>query len=117
MKPGSIVVVHLLSPNEKYWGVLESIAVHGLTLRCVNVESFDDWTRSLAYDDAPALGLATVFFPMSRVERMFLDERVGEVESMSELFERRVGKKAETYLREIGALTDDVVIDFEGAPS
>ncbi|HEX9732104.1 MAG TPA: hypothetical protein VGG06_08945 [Thermoanaerobaculia bacterium] len=98
MEPGSIVIVHLAGPTEKYWGVLETIAVHGVTLRCLNVESFDDWTRSIAYETSPSLGLATIFFPMGRVERMFLDERVGEVESLRDLFERRVGRSLERYL-------------------
>lgn len=117
MKPGSIVIVHLREPTEKYWGLLEAIAVYGVTLRCLNVESFDDWTRTLAYDEKPALGLATIFFPMSRVERMFLDERIGEVESMGELFERRMGRSVESHLREIGALADDMAFDLEGEPS
>lgn len=117
MKPGSIVIVHLRDPTEKYWGLLESIAAYGLTLRCLNVESFDDWTRTLAYDERPTLGLATIFFPMSRVERMFLDERIGEVESMAEHFERRMGRTVESHLREIGALTDDTAFDLGGEPS
>lgn len=106
MQPGSIVIVHLMNPTEKYWGVLDSIQVYGLTIRGVNVASFDDWIRSLAYDETPALGLATVFFPMTRVERMFLDEHLGEVDSMSELFEQRVGKTVETYLQEFGVDAD-----------
>lgn len=107
MNPGSIVIVHLMGPTEKYWGVLRSLAVHGVTLRCLNVESFDDWIRTITYDETPAIGLATIFFPMGRVERMFLDERLGEVESMCDLFERRVGRGLEEYLREIGAVDDE----------
>jgi hypothetical protein len=106
VKPGSIVIVHLADPNEKYWGVLESIAAHGLTLRCLNVESFDDWTRSITSEEAPSLGLATIFFPMRRLERMFLDERVGVVESMQDHFTRQVGKTVEAYLREIGVIEE-----------
>ena len=102
MEPGSVVIVHLTHPTEKYWGVLEALAVHGVTLRCLNVESFDDWTRAIAYESTPSLGLATIFFPMTRVERMFLDERVGEVESLGELFERRVGRSLEGYLHATG---------------
>lgn len=98
MDSGSIVVAHLTHPTEKYWGVLEEIAAYGLTLRCINVEGFEDWTRSIAADETPVLGLSTIFFPMTRVERMFLDERIGEVESMCEQFERRVGKGVEDYL-------------------
>lgn len=117
MRPGSIVIVHLTNPPEKYWGVLESIAAYGVTLRSISVQSFDDWVRSLTYDDVPALGLATIFFPMTRVERMFLDEPIGEVESMSEDFERRVGRSVQSYLREIGVLTDDTTCDLRGEPS
>ncbi len=102
MKPGEIVVVHLQSPPEKQWGVLLDLQPFGLTLRCLNVASFEDWARSIAREMEPPLGLATVFFPMARVERMALDERVGEVESMSESFERLVGRSVEAYIKESG---------------
>ncbi len=102
MKPGEIVVVHLQNPPEKQWGVLLDLQPFGMTLRALNVASFEDWTRSIARDMEPSLGLATVFFPMTRVERMALDERVGEVESMCESFERMVGRSVEAYLAEDG---------------
>ena len=98
MKPGEIVVVHLQNPPEKYWGLLLDVQPFALTLRCLNVATFEDWTRSIARETEPSLGLATIFFPMTRVERMSLDERVGEVESMSESFERSVGESVMGYL-------------------
>ncbi len=98
MAPGSIVILYLVNPTEKYWGVLESLTQPGITLRAINLSSFDDWLSSIATDLRPALGLATVFFPLSRVERMFLDEQVGEVESLSQNFERRVGKSVAEFL-------------------
>ncbi|MCP4658805.1 MAG: hypothetical protein GY856_25620 [bacterium] len=94
--------MHLMNPSEKYWGVLESLAVPGLTLRGINLSSFDDWTRSIACEENPTMGLSTVFFPMPRVERMFLDEQVGEVESLCQRFERRVGMAVEEYLGPAG---------------
>ncbi len=96
--PGSIVMVHLASPNEKYWGVLESLSAAGVTLRCIHLSSFEDWIRSIAYDDEPSLGLGTIFFPMMRIERIFLDEQVGQVESLSQRFERQVGATVEEFL-------------------
>jgi methylmalonyl-CoA/ethylmalonyl-CoA epimerase len=96
--PGSTVVVNLREPNEKYWGALVEMQPFGLTLHCLSVTSFDDWTRSIIREQEPSLGLATVFFPMARLERMFLDERVGDVESMSEAFERQVGRSVADYL-------------------
>ena len=96
--PGSIVILYLVNPTEKYFGVLESLTRPGITVRAINLSSFDDWLRSVANDLEPSLGLATVFFPLSRVERMFLDEQVGEVESLSQTFERRIGQSVQEYL-------------------
>ncbi len=98
LAPGSIVILYLVNPTEKYWGVLQSLTQPGITLRAINLSSFEDWLTSIATDLQPSLGLATVFFPMSRVERMFLDEQVGEVESLSQNFERRIGKTVEEFL-------------------
>lgn len=102
MKAGEIVVVHLQNPPEKQWGVLLALQPFGITLRGLNVASFEDWVRSIVRDMESSLGLATVFFPMTRVERIALDERVGEVESMCESFERLVGRSVEVYFEESG---------------
>ena len=98
IEPGSIVILYLVNPSEKYWGILESLTRPGITLRAINLSSFEDWLRSVASELEPSLGLATIFFPLSRVERMFLDEQVGEVESLSQSFERRVGRSVEEVL-------------------
>ncbi len=98
LTPGSIVILYLVNPTEKYWGVLQSLTMTGVTLSAINLSSFDDWLSSIASDLQPSLGLTTVFFPLSRVERMFLDEPVGEVESLCQNFERRVGQSVEEYL-------------------
>ena len=96
--PGSAVIVNLVSPTEKYWGVLGEIGVAGVTLRGIGLESFDDWTAQAARGAERALDLATMFFPLFRVERIFLDEPVGEVESYGQRFLRRVGRPVEEYL-------------------
>ncbi|MEM7581748.1 MAG: hypothetical protein AAF560_00080 [Acidobacteriota bacterium] len=96
--PRSIVILYLSNPSEKYWGILESLTPIGVTLRALNLSSFDDWTRTVVSEDIPSIGLTTVFFPLARVERLFLDEQVGQVESMSQSFERRVGQSVEEYL-------------------
>lgn len=99
MDPGSVVVVHLIEPNEKYWGALRSLSAAGITLRAINLDSLDDWMRAIAYEEeAGGLGLSTLFFPLRRVERMFLDEPVGGIESLGQIFERRTGTAAEDLL-------------------
>ncbi len=98
LEPGSVVILYLVNPAEKYWGILESLTRPGITLRAINLSSFDDWLHSITSDVEPSLGLVTVFFPMSRVERMFMDQQVGEVESLSRSFERRTGRSVQEYL-------------------
>lgn len=95
---GSLVLVHLINPTEKFWGVLGEIGVAGVTLRGISVESFDDWVSQAARREPPSLGLATMFVPLFRVERIFLDEAIGAVESYGDRFHRRVGVAVEEYL-------------------
>jgi hypothetical protein len=95
---GEIVIVHLVNPTEKLWGVMHRLDSTGVTLRGINVESFEDWIAQINRDQPQALGLATMFVPLFRVERIFLDEQIGEVESYCQRFERRVGMEIETYL-------------------
>lgn len=98
MDAGALVIVHLVNPSEKYWGILVSLGVPGATVRGINLSSFDDWVNAVAYEDEPALGLATVFFPLHRLERIFVDEQIGQVESLAQTFERRVGISFHEYL-------------------
>jgi hypothetical protein len=98
MKPGSIVILHLVNPTEKFWGVLEELMPAGVILHALNLGSFDDWMGQAARGERPDLGLATMFVPLFRVERMFLDDQVGEVVSYRQQFERRVGVRVEDYL-------------------
>ncbi len=98
LEAASIVIVHLVNPTEKFWGVLESLDATGIVLRGINISSFDSWMMQVAGEGTPALGLSTMFVPLFRVERIFLDERVGEVESYRSRFEERVGQSVESYL-------------------
>jgi len=101
MKQGSIVVMHLVEPSEKYWGKLETLSAAGATVRGINLHSFEDWLREIANEEPPSLGLATIFFPLRRVERIFLDEPVGMIESLAQRFEQRAGKAVEDHLAEL----------------
>ena len=97
MNPGSLVILHLVQPTEKFWGVLQRLAPEGITLRGLNLSSFDDWVRGIVRGEV-ALDVVTMFVPLFRVERMFLDEQVGEVESYRQRFQRQVGMPVETFL-------------------
>lgn len=98
--PGSIVIINLVNPKEKFWGVLRSLSPVGMTIRGINIESFEDWIRQLARNEEDqTLDLTTMFVPLFRLERMFLDESVGSVKSYSEVFREVVRKSPEEYLR------------------
>ncbi len=88
---GDPVVVYLQVPKEKVWGLLVSLGTAGIVVRCIDLAAFDDWMRQEARRDEPYLGLSTVFYPMSRVERMERDETTGPVVSYAERFRREVG--------------------------
>jgi hypothetical protein len=104
IRPGTIVLVHLINPTEKFWGVLHELGVAGVVLRGINLSSFDDWMAQAARRVDQTLGLSTMFVPLFRVEKIFLDEPVGAVESYRERFLKRVGMSVETYL---GLKNDD----------
>ena len=100
--PGSLVLVHLSSPPEQFWGVLDDLSPAGVTFRGINVGSFEDFMAQAARNEEFALGFSTIFVPMFRVERIYLDEQVGMVQSYRQRFEERVGRTVESYLIQPG---------------
>lgn len=95
--PGSLVMVHLVNPTEKFWGLMEALEPVGVTFRGISLDMFEEWMLEVARG-APSLGLATMFVPLFRVERIYLDEPVGEVESYRQRFERRTGRSVASVL-------------------
>ena len=98
MDPHSIVVVSLHTPKEKVWGELLSITPAGITMRGVDLNSFDHFIRQINEPESERIGLPTVFFPMTRIERVALDEPSGSIPSMAEIFARKVGRSLAEYL-------------------
>jgi hypothetical protein len=97
-EPSALVIVNLVNPKEKFWGMLASLSSAGVTLRGINIDSFNDWVRSLARGEEQDLGMVRMFVPLFRVERIFLDEAVGGVPSYAQHFESVVGKPLADYL-------------------
>jgi len=98
MKPDSIVIISLHSPKEKIWGILLDINPSGVTIRGIDLNSFDHFISQINQLDAERVGLPTVFFPMTRIERISLDEPSGLIPSMAEIFERKIGRTLTDYL-------------------
>ncbi|HTU33080.1 MAG TPA: hypothetical protein VMF66_04695 [Candidatus Acidoferrum sp.] len=98
MEPHSIVVVSLHTPKEKLWGELLDISTAGVTIRGIDLSSFDDFVSQVLHPEGERMGLPTLFFPMMRIERIALDEPRGSVPSLAEVFEKKVGRSLVEYL-------------------
>ena len=98
LQPNSIILLSLHTPKEKIWGQLVSLHAAGVTVRGIDLNSFDDFIRQVLDPDGERIGLSTLFFPMQRVERIALDERHGSIPSMAERFEQKVGRSLADYL-------------------
>jgi len=85
-EPSASVIINLVNPKEKFFGILLSITPAGITMRAINLDAFEDWMRQLARADEPSLDLITMFVPLFRVERVFLDEPSGAIKSYGQRF-------------------------------
>ena len=98
MEPHSIIVISLHSPKEKLWGELLVINTAGVTVRGIDLNSFDHFVNQINGAEGERTGLPTLFFPMTRVERIALDEPSGTSPSRSDVFARKVGRPLADYL-------------------
>lgn len=98
LEPNSIILLSLHSPKEKVWGQLVSLHAAGVTVRGIDLNSFDDFIRQVLDPEGERVGLPTLFFPMQRVERVALDEPHGSIPSLAERFEQKVGRSLRDYL-------------------
>ncbi|HET8645808.1 MAG TPA: hypothetical protein VFO85_09985 [Vicinamibacteria bacterium] len=98
LNPGTLVVLYLHTPKEKIWGFLVSTMAAGVVIRGMDLPAFEDWMRQEARGEDPLLGPSTVFYPMTRVERMEKDETIGPIPSYAERFSREVGRTVHAAL-------------------
>jgi hypothetical protein len=86
---GSMVVVTLGNPRDKFWGMILSLAPEGLSLSGIELASFEDLV--VMVKDGEAFTPAVVFFPMHRIERVELDLPDGSLPSLSQRFSAKTG--------------------------
>jgi hypothetical protein len=91
LAPGAPVLIYLHTPREKAFGVLLALQPAGIVVRGIDLNAFDDFVRQEARGET-GLGLVTLFYPMSRVERMERDETVGGIEGIADRFRRETGR-------------------------
>lgn len=96
--PNALVIVNLISPKEKFFGVLRALSPAGVTIKAVNLDSFEDWIHQIARAEDAEIEMVTMFVPLFRVERIFLDEPAGVMKSYSQRFAQVVGRDVSEYL-------------------
>jgi hypothetical protein len=89
-RPGAIVIVTLTAPREKYWGAILHLSAEGLSLRGIDVASFDDLSSQIKSGEPFTSGV--IFFPIHRLERMDLDLPEGNIPSLSQRFAQKTGQ-------------------------
>jgi len=94
---GDPVLLYLREPSEKLWGLLRERDAAGMTIEGFDLASFDAW---MAHVERGADGIvpSVVFIPMARVERVLLDRGDPSLPSLSDGFERRVGRTVQDVL-------------------
>lgn len=98
MKIGSIVVIGLTTPTQRFFGKLMELSPSGITVRGVDLDAFEDWIANVAAAEESGVTPTTTFFPLHRVEKMVADEGNGAVMSLSQEFLTRVGASVDDYL-------------------
>lgn len=89
-RPGAIVIVTLANPREKFWGAVLDLSTFGLSMRGVDLISFDELLSQIKGGEAFTSGV--VFFPMHRIERIELDLPESSILSLSQRFAQQTGR-------------------------
>ncbi len=98
---GSMVVVTLGNPRDKFWGMILRLAPEGLSMSGIELASFEDLV--VMVKDGESFSPAVVFFPMHRIERIELDLPDGNLPSLSQRFSAKTGLDPEELLSSAGA--------------
>jgi hypothetical protein len=95
---GQLVVVVLRDPRERIWGRLLGLEAAGVALRGIELTPWEEVLTLIKHGEADQVALSTRFYPMHRLETLYLDEPSSGVPSMAQEFERRTGRDPQTFL-------------------
>jgi hypothetical protein len=89
-RPGALVIATLMNPREKFWGAILHLSVEGISLRGVDLSSFEDLASQIKSGEPFTSGV--IFVPMHRVERIELDLPEGNLLSLAQRFAEKTGQ-------------------------
>jgi len=97
-RQGQLVVLVLREPRERLWGRLLGLEAAGVALRGIDVSPWDQALSQVRHGEAEMVALSTRFYPMHRVESLYLDEPSSGVPSLGEEFQVRTGVEPLVFL-------------------
>lgn len=98
---GQLVVVVLREPRERMWGRLLGLEAAGLALRGLDLRVWEEVLALARRGEEDQIALGTRFFPMHRVESLYLDEPSSGVPSLGADFLQRTGRDPLDFLRDL----------------
>jgi len=98
---GQLVVVLLREPRERLWGRLLGLEAAGIALRGVDVSPWEEIMGLVRKGDVEMVALSSRFYPMHRLESLYLDEPSSGVPSLGEQFLARTGMAPSDFLADL----------------
>ncbi|BDU72416.1 hypothetical protein [Mesoterricola silvestris] len=98
---GQLVVAVLREPRERMWGRLLGLEASGLALRGLDLRVWEEVLAMVRRGEDDQVALGTRFFPMHRVESLYLDEPSSGVPSLGADFLQRTGRDPGDFLRDL----------------
>jgi hypothetical protein len=89
-RAGAIVIAILANPREKFWGAILQLSSVGLSMRGVDLSSFETFIAQIR--DGEPFAAGAMFFPMHRIERLELDLPEGTLPSLAQRFAQKTGQ-------------------------
>jgi len=96
---GQLVVIVLREPRTRLWGRLLGLEEAGVAIRGVDLHTWEEILSLVRRGEPDQVSLSTRFFPMHRLETLYLDEASSGATSLEEEFLRRTGQEAQGFLR------------------
>ncbi len=98
---GQLVVVVVTNPRQKLWGRILGLETAGVAVRGMDIAPWEDVLNLVNRGHADQVALDTRFFPMHRIEQMYLDEPSSGVPSLGEVFKERTGMDPMDFLADL----------------
>ena len=90
--PGCVVILYLREPRERVCGVLTALEAAGVSIRGMDLSSFDAWLRARGDPEECGVVSSDLFYPMGRVQRILKDEDSPGVPGLDARCRERTGR-------------------------